>query len=597
VNQKLISLIVRLQDEASAGIEKMNGSLGRMAEIAGGTLIAEAIEAAGQAVVGLGVSTITAAADFQSATATFASVAGGSLAEAGLTLEDVKNKALEMGAVTQFSAAQAQEAMINLAKGGVPVADIMSSATQATLDLAAAGEVGLATAADIVAKQLGVWASEGVTAAQVSNTLAQAANASTVDVEELALGLSQVGGVAKVAGVGFGDLNQTMALIAPGFGSASDAGTSLKGVLLGMTPSTKAAQEQFRELGLMAFDSAEAAKTFGVDISKSGDPLEEIDAAMRQYIQNTLGIKQGTKEFDTAYQELYSKFEYSKFYDAQGSFLGMENAATLLQSSLAGMGEDAKAAALKVMFGTDSFRAAAFLAEAGGAGFHQMGVDMAAAGTAAEQAAIRNATFKFALDSLKGSLETIMIVVGSALLPILTSLINNALVPAGNAVLGFVQALTSSSAPWQTFIGMLNSVLPGLGSFVDFIASNAIPILAAIGAMILAVVVPAFWTWAVASGAAAIATLTALAPMILIIGAIGLAVGLLVAAWVNNWGASKRKRRRCGHSCNRRSISWWRGLGWLSRLRCKWLPTYGRGCCGLRCKWWVSSLSARWCLR
>ena len=61
----------------------------------------------------------------------------------------------------------------------------------------------------IVAKQLGSWASTGVDATQVSNTLAQAANASTVGVEELALGLSQVGGVAKVSGVSFHELNQT----------------------------------------------------------------------------------------------------------------------------------------------------------------------------------------------------------------------------------------------------------------------------------------------------------------------------------------------------------------------------------------------------
>jgi hypothetical protein len=93
--------------------------------VAMGNIVAGAMVAAGRAVVGLASSSLDVAAQFQNATATFASVAGGALAAAGVTLDDVKNKALEMGAQTQFSAAQAQEAMINLAKGGVPIADIM----------------------------------------------------------------------------------------------------------------------------------------------------------------------------------------------------------------------------------------------------------------------------------------------------------------------------------------------------------------------------------------------------------------------------------------------------------------------------------------
>jgi phage-related protein len=513
----------------------MNGTVQTMVgTFAGGALLG-AVNAAKDAIVGLGASTVSVASDFESGMARFASVAGSSLAQAGFSLDDVKAKALELGAVTQFSAAEAQDAMINLAKGGVPVQDIMAGATQATLDLAAAGELGLANAADIVAKQLGVWASTGVQAADVSNLMAQAANASTVDVGELAMGLAQVGGVGKVAGLSFQDLTQTMALIAPGFGSASDAGTSLKGVLLGMTPSTNAAKEQFRDLGLMAFDAAEAAKAFGVDISNSGDPLEEVDAAMRQYIQSTLHIKQGTTEFNKAYDDLYSKFEYSKFYDASGSFLGMQNAAGLLQGSLAGMGEDAKAAALKVMFGTDSFRAAAFLAEQGASGFDAMGVAMNGAGSAAEQAAIRNQTFTFAWDSLKGSIETVQILIGSALLPALTGLVNEALIPAVNAVMEVASALIASNDPWATFLDLINQLVPGLGTVVGFITANFLPIASAIGAMILAVVVPAFWTWAIAAGAAAIATITAALPVIAIIAAIGLASGLLVAAWTNNW--------------------------------------------------------------
>ena len=64
---------------------------------------------AGSGLVALGAgltSAVNAAASLKPALNNFASVAGSSLAAAGFSLDDVKAKALELGAVTQFSAAQ-----------------------------------------------------------------------------------------------------------------------------------------------------------------------------------------------------------------------------------------------------------------------------------------------------------------------------------------------------------------------------------------------------------------------------------------------------------------------------------------------------------
>lgn len=502
---------------AVQGMERMG-----VGGVAMGNIVAGAMMAAGAAVAGLASSSLTAAADFQNATATFASVAGGALAEAGFTLDDVANKALDMGAKTQFSAAEAQQAMIELAKGGVPVVDVMGQATQATLDLAAAGEVGLGKSAEIVAAQLGVWASEGVTATDVSNTLAQAANASVVGVEELALGLSAVSGVAQVSGMSFQDLNQTMALIAPGFGSASDAGTSLKTFLLGLQGSTGPAREALGDLGLMTFDTAKAMDT----LRKNGIQPMGTDA---QTLSNQLLAVAGDMgmTMNESSDWITKNFEISKFYDEQtGSLKDMSQVAGLLQGALAGLTEAQQSAALKTIFGTDAFRAAAFIAKAGAEGFNAMGVAMDAAGTAAEQAAIRNATFKFAWDSLLGTLETIQIVIGGALLPMLTSLLNNAIIPAANGVLAFGQAMISANDPMATFMASI---------------SGSLPIIMGIGAAILAYIIPAFVGWAAVAIPAAISTAAAMAPILIPILAIGAAVALLTLAWQNNWGGIQEK--------------------------------------------------------
>lgn len=335
---------------------------------------------------------VNVAGDFEAGLLRFGAVAGDSLAQAGASLADVQALALELGSATQYSAAQALDALTELVKGGVSVADAMGGATAATLDLAAAGQLDLASAAEIVAKQLGVWADTGVTAAQVADLLAGAANTSTVDVEELALGLANVSGSARVAGVSFEETVQTLALIAPAFQSASDAGTSLKTFIASLVPQTKDATKAMIELGLATDDGK------------------------------------------------------SKFFDAQGEFIGMEQAAALLQNALKGLSEEQKITALNTIFGSDAIRAATMIAEAGASGFAAMGQAMQATGGAAAAAAQMQQGYTYALEELSGAWETLQIVVGTMALPMLTESANR-IRDGIVAVTQFVQAVQAGADP------------------------------------------------------------------------------------------------------------------------------------------------------
>jgi TP901 family phage tail tape measure protein len=351
------------------------GAFGALEQIAVGALrqigaVAVNLAAAGIAALGDQLrSSIDVAANFESALFKFQAVAGDSLTKAGLSFDDVKQKALELGSSTQFSAQQALDAMTELIKGGVNVKDVMTGATDATLALAAAAQLDLANAATIVAKQLGVWGETGVTAANVADLLASAANASTVNVEELALGLANVGGSAKVAGLSFQETVQTMALIAPSFSSAADAGTSMKTFLQRLIPTTKDATEMMIKLGLATKDGK------------------------------------------------------SKFFDATGSFIGMEKAAELLHNATKNLSEEQKFLALNTIFGSDAIRAAAAIAGAGASGYNEMGQAMKDAGGAAQAAAIMQQGYKFTLDQFNAAVETLQITVGGALLPYLTQLV------------------------------------------------------------------------------------------------------------------------------------------------------------------------------
>ena len=323
---------------------------------------------AGHALINFFTGSIDQAGKFESTMNRFASVTGQSLSESGKSVKDFSALFIKLGQDTQYSAQQAGDAAVELAKGGIDPATIAAGALADTLNLAAAGELGLADAATIVAKQLGVWKDTGVDSAQVADRLAQAANASTVDVKELALGLANVGGVAKAAGVSFDETVQTLALLAPGFSSASDAGTSFKTFLAQLQPTTKPAIAAMESLGL------------------------------------------------------YTKTTGSLFYDAQGQFIGMDAATKLLHDSTAGLSEAQKSLQLRLIFGQDAQRAAIMLAEQGADGFDKMGESMTKAGSATEQAEKKHQGYAVAVQELQGSLETLQIAIGQRLIPTLTNL-------------------------------------------------------------------------------------------------------------------------------------------------------------------------------
>jgi TP901 family phage tail tape measure protein len=400
--------------------DAQRGAFGGLEQVAVGALRQIGAAAVNLATTGIAAladqlrTSVDVAANFESALYKFQAVAGDSLTKAGLSFDDVKKKALALGASTQFSAQQALDAMTELMKGGVNVKDVMGGATDATLSLAAAAQLDLANAATIVAKQLGVWGETGVTAANVADLLASAANASTVDVEELALGLANVGGSAKVAGLSFEETVQTMALIAPSFSSASDAGTSMKTFLQRLIPTTKDATQMMIELGLATKDGS------------------------------------------------------SKFFDAKGKFIGMEAAARLLHDATKNLSEEQKFLALNTIFGSDAIRAAAAIANAGASGYNEMGQAMKDAGGAAQAAAIMQQGYKFTLDQFNAAVETLQITVGSALLPYLTQLVAAA-AEGVNTFTGWASSILSASDPLEALakqIGLVGVTTKGVRQMI-----------------------------------------------------------------------------------------------------------------------------------
>ena len=117
----------------------------------------------------------------------------------------------------------------------------------------------------------------------------------------------------------------------------------------------------------------------------------------------------------------------------------------------------------------------------------------------------------------------------------LVSVITDVLVPGLDELATFLEGTLIPAFRDQFIPLMRDTIIPTIGRVVDFIRDNATPILAALAAMTLMVVVPAFVVWGAAAATAAAATLVALAPILIPIAAVGLAVGLLAAAWQSNF--------------------------------------------------------------
>ncbi len=352
--------IAKLQVHVGADTKEAESGLGRISELVGGIGSAVAMGGAAAA-AGLGAllsTSVKFASDFEATLSGITSVSGATATE----MQSISALALQLGKDTSFSASEAAAGIEELIKGGVSIGDVMSGAAKATLNLAAAGEVGLTDAAEIAANAMSMFGLAGKDLAHVSDLIAGAANASSLEVIDFRYSLQMAGAVASISGQSFDDLATAIAVMGSQGLKGSDAGTSLKTMLMNLQPTTKQATTAMRELGLLTEDGTNA------------------------------------------------------FIDQAGAIKPMREIAAELNRATADLTESEKLMYLEMIFGSDAIRAASVLAKAGAEGFDEMAASMSKV-TAESVAAERLNNLQGDLEQLKGSAETAGIALGTAMLP------------------------------------------------------------------------------------------------------------------------------------------------------------------------------------
>jgi TP901 family phage tail tape measure protein len=260
------------------------------------------------------------------------------------------------------SASDAATAMLELSKAGLSVTDTMEAA-RGVLQLSAAGMISNERAAEVTAGALNAFSLEGQEAVRVADLLAAGANASMAEVEGMADSLQMSAAVAATTGMAIEDLVTMISEMANAGIAGSDAGTSLKQMMLSLQAPTDKAAELMAELGI-------------------------------------------------------------KIYDSQGAMLGIRDIIDQFSSKLSGLTEAQRNAALATIFGSDAVRAANIVLMGGVEAFDSMKTAVTEQGAAAEMAAAQMTGMAGALEGLRSAWETGLLEAGQAASDIIIKVID-----------------------------------------------------------------------------------------------------------------------------------------------------------------------------
>ncbi len=357
-----LELIVRGEDQASGVL----GGVGNSLTAFGG----DALRIGGILSIGLtaplvavGRSAVTMAADYQGAMNLLQTQTGATTGQMAL----LDALAIDLGAdmsLPATSATDAAEAMYELSRRGIDVNNVLAG-TRGVLELSAAGAISNAEAAQFAASALNAFGLAGSETTRVANLLAAASMASGASIQDLALGMQMSAAVFASAGQPIEVLTAALGEMNKAGIRGSDAGTSLKTMMLSLMSPTQGAAALMQSLGISV-------------------------------------------------------------YDASGAMLPLPAIIGQFSTALGGLTQEQRNAALSTIFGSDAIRAANVVLMGGTQAFDGMTAAVTREGAAHDLAAARMAGFKGALAGLQSQVETTLLVATRPFLGVLENLVRRA---------------------------------------------------------------------------------------------------------------------------------------------------------------------------
>lgn len=323
--------------------------------------------------LGAGIAALKVGADFESATNILAIAAR----QSGTPLEDLRKAALAVGNDTQLlgiDAMEAADAMTTFYKAGFSTSEIMgdlnaylsegtnlSGALRASVDLAAASDLNLASASDAVAIAMKTFGLDASQATSIADSFVGAADASVAEVSHLVDAMYTFGPTANQFGWSLQDTNTALAILSDRGISGAEAGTALRSMMT--------------------------------------------------------NIMRGTDDTTAALEALNISL-----YDQNGQMRSMPDIIGQLSTALGGLSDEQRNAYIQTLAGTYGMKAMATFVEEGTAGWAEMEKKIDEAATAQEVAQKRTEGLGGALEQFQGAVQTLAAEASTAFLPTVTEM-------------------------------------------------------------------------------------------------------------------------------------------------------------------------------
>jgi TP901 family phage tail tape measure protein len=416
-------------------VNKSLGNMGRSLASGGGRLAA----------AGIGMAAPIAAAVQQGAA--FESTLLNIRASTGATsaqIDQIKASSMAMSQALGVGPTEAAQGMLELLKAGMSLDAVLGGAGKTALEFAKVGEMDVAQAAVVMSDAMNVFK---VSSDVAANALSSAADASSTSIAQMSEAFSMSSAVAGLAGQSIEDLSATLAILANNGVKGSDAGTSVKTMLM----------------RLMA-------------------PADDAVGALDQ-----LGLS------------------VASFRGADGQMKPMVEIIGTLTQAMGGLDQTAKDDIFRRIFGADAIRAASILASEGVDGFTKMREAMASALPVGEKYKLVMSGLAGSFGSVLAAMQRMAIAITDAVAPALagaspfiTGFIDGLTKLATDnkeavvlfaqvaaAAIGIGAAMVTAGYALQALSGSIGLVLNGFGLF-SALASPVLLVAAGIGAAVFA---------------------------------------------------------------------------------------------------------------
>ena len=382
--------------------------------------------------------TIGVAADFEAGISSLGAISRASSGEMAL----MEQSALDLGASTAFSAGQVVEAQTELAKKGFSANQVVG-AMPGLLDLAAASQSDLATAATVSSGALKSFNMNASESGLVADIIASASTTSATDIDGIGMALQNAGAVVSGAGGDFALLAAITGKLADANVNASVAGTATKIMFNRLAAPAGSASKALAKLGVATKDT-------------NGDMLP--------------------------------------FLDIMGS----------LETSLDGMGSADRSAYLSNIFGGEAIGPVTALLNQGIGSLGEYAESLRnSTGSAAEMAKKKLDNLKGSLTILDSATEGLSITVGSVFTPILKPMVDmlttavgwlNIMAghPLGKAVLVMAAGISMAVIGLTVFSGVMWAASAAAAVLNLTLLANPIG-LVVMGLFALGALIVAFW--------------------------------------------------------------------------------------------------------